>query len=64
MIIGLEEQNGLYRIIVSGFEALDVRKAGRVLSEHCADPAKYDLAGRKVLVQGTSLTDLSTQVLE
>ena len=62
--IGLEEQNGLYRIIVSGFEALDVRKAGRVLSEHCADSNKYDLAGRKVLVHGTSLTDLSTQVLE
>lgn len=62
--IGLEEQNGLYRIIVSGFEALDVRKAGRVLSEHCTDPNKYNLDGRKILVQGTTLTDLTTQILE
>jgi len=62
--LGLEKENGLYRLIVSGFESLDIRKAGRVLAEHCSDTTKYDLNGKKILVTGTSLTDLATKVLE
>lgn len=60
----LEKENGLYRLIVSGADSLDIRKAGRVLAEHCSDSNKYDLKGKKATVQGTSLTDLAVQLRE
>ena len=62
--LGLESQNGLYRLIVSGYDSLDIRKAGRVLNETCKDPAKYNLNGKKAIVTGTSLTDLTVQLLD
>lgn len=62
--LGLEKENGLYRLIVSGVDSLDIRKSGRVLAEHCKDSAKYGLNGKKAIVQGTSLTDLAVQLLE
>lgn len=62
--LGLEKENGLYRLIVSGFDSLDIRKAGRVLAEHCTDTTKYDLNGKKAIVTGTSLTDITVQSLD
>lgn len=61
--LGLQKQNGLYRLVVSGVQPVDIRKAGRILSEHCKDPSKYDLHGKKVIVTGTSLEDLAITVL-
>ena len=62
--LGLEKQNGLYRLIVSGYDSLNIRQAARVLNETCKDPAKFNLNCKKAIVTGTSLTDLTVQSLE
>ncbi len=57
--LAIEKIGDNYHIIVSGYDAIDVRKAGRALHEHLDE-----LSGKKVIVRGTSLTDLTFEVLE
>jgi len=52
--------NGQVVLEVAGLNAVDTRRAGKVLREY----AKYNLAGSKVKVEGTSLTDVTVQLVE
>lgn len=53
-LIKLVESGDKVAVLVAGYEAIDTRRASRVLADH----ADYDLSGTEVVVTGTSLTDI------
>lgn len=56
-IVKLFENQGHVALLVAGYDALDTRRAARVLANH----ADYALSGDEVVVTGTSLTDISVK---
>jgi len=56
-MIKLYENAGNVAVLVAGFDALDTRRAARVLANH----ADYALSGSEAEVTGTSLTDISVR---
>ena len=59
-IIKLFENKGHVALLVAGYDALDTRRAARVLANH----ADYPLSGDEVVVTGTSLTDISVKAVK
>ncbi len=53
-IVKLFENKGKVAVLVAGYDALDTRRAARVLANH----QDYVLKGKEVVVTGTSLTDI------
>ena len=58
-MLKLFENGGNVALLVAGADALDTRRAARVLANH----QDYDLSGDEVLVTGTSLTDINVQAV-
>ncbi len=53
-VIKLFENRGKVAVLVAGYDALDTRRAARVLANH----QDFNLKGKEVVVTGTSLTDI------
>jgi hypothetical protein len=58
-MLKLFENGDNVAVLVAGYDAIDTRRASRVLANH----ADYDLSGTEVVVTGTSLTDISVSVV-
>jgi len=58
-MIKLYENAGNVAVLVAGFDALDTRRAARVLANH----DDYALSGSEAEVTGTSLTDISVRAV-
>jgi len=58
-ILQLFNNNGHVQIIASGYSGIDVRRATRVLAEW----DKYKVHGTKLLITGTTLSDINVTVL-
>jgi len=58
-MIKLFENSGNVALLVAGFDALDTRRAARVLADH----GDYALSGMEAEVTGTSLTDISVRAV-
>ena len=58
-MLKLFENGDNVAVLVAGYDAIDTRRASRVLANH----ADYDLSGTEVVVTGTSLTDITVSVV-
>jgi hypothetical protein len=57
IIKAVAQSSGKVALVVAGYDAVDTRRASRVLSNY----DQYDLSGSEVVVTGTSLTDIQVK---